>query len=329
MTLDVSLENHFQLFADNSSAGDSFAFYLYRGNEVVERIGYGPSRTHRFVLSTPGPYRVKAYARAGGVQQQTAMSPELQFRGFPDIPPAPARPPYALLGVTRTSAFVAQLLVGKQIVTAYVDPTGRYVGSTFFGLPVVDRTPEGTALVGHENYVDHDEEFEPFSLTLGSADIVSREMHRYGAMDLYRISHAAHLNGLSAGGYFIQSFIMAKYNCRIPHTAVIGEGTRMAIGGVGSVIHPRAVIGSWCVIGQNVTIGGRAHGSGSPVIGNNVFISPGAKCLGGRIGSNVVVGANAVVLHEVPDNCVVAGVPARVISTDMERYRSYTHGSQR
>jgi serine O-acetyltransferase len=47
------------------------------------------------------------------------------------------------------------------------------------------------------------------------------------------------------------------------------------------------------------------------VIGNNVDIGTGAKILGPiSIGNNVVIGANAVVIRDVPDNCVAAGVPA-------------------
>jgi serine O-acetyltransferase len=56
-----------------------------------------------------------------------------------------------------------------------------------------------------------------------------------------------------------------------------------------------------------------------------VFIAPGAKLFGGKVGSNVVIGANSVVLDEIPDNCVVAGVPARIVSREIEKYRGYTH----
>jgi serine O-acetyltransferase len=50
------------------------------------------------------------------------------------------------------------------------------------------------------------------------------------------------------------------------------------------------------------------------VVGDNVWIATGAKVLGPvKVGNNVVIGANAVVIRDVPDNSVVAGVPAKVI----------------
>lgn len=322
----IQPENIFQLRATvEDRPGSTFAFYLFREAETVERVPYGSQTSHRFHLTRAGRYRVKAYARSEDGQTTTGVSAWHDFPGLPDVPPAKPRKDFAILGVTKTSAFVARVLAVRNQVRCFVDPTGTYTGTRFFGVPVVGAPPADTELVGHANYVDYPHPFAPFLLEVGAHDVLSRELHRLGAMELYRVSHAAHLDGLSVGAQFIQFFIMAKYNCRIPHTATIGEGTRMGIGGVGAVIHPAAIIGTDCVISQNVTIGSRAGGGGLPVIGNNVFIGPGAKCLGGRIGSNVVVGANAVVIDEVPDNCVVAGVPARIISRDIERYRAYTH----
>lgn len=83
-----------------------------------------------------------------------------------------------------------------------------------------------------------------------------------------------------------------------------------------------AKIGKNCSIHQGVTIG-RVFGgprSGVPTIGNNVVIFAGAKILEGvKLSDNVVVGANAVVTKDVSENCVVAGVPAKVISTDSSK----------
>ena len=82
-------------------------------------------------------------------------------------------------------------------------------------------------------------------------------------------------------------------------------------------MHPRAKIGKNCNISQGVTIGqsNRGKRAGVPVIGDSVFIGPGAKIFGAiTIGNNVAIGANAVVTSDVPDNAVVAGIPARILS---------------
>ena len=57
-----------------------------------------------------------------------------------------------------------------------------------------------------------------------------------------------------------------------------------------------------------------AYEGGAPVIGDNVYIGPGAKIFGDiTIGNNVSIGANAVVNRSFPDNVIIAGVPAKVI----------------
>ena len=75
-------------------------------------------------------------------------------------------------------------------------------------------------------------------------------------------------------------------------------------------------IGKNCSINQQVTIG-YSDDVNRPTIGDNVRITAGAKVIGGvKIGDNVTVGANAVVLKDVPNNCVVVGVPARIVKKD-------------
>ncbi|AXY02862.1 hypothetical protein D1115_17910 [Vibrio alfacsensis] len=77
------------------------------------------------------------------------------------------------------------------------------------------------------------------------------------------------------------------------------------------------MIGKNCNISQGVTIGKINQGNkiGAPIIGNNVYIAPGAKIIGGiHIGDNVAIGANAVVVTDVPDNVTVGGIPAKIIS---------------
>ena len=104
------------------------------------------------------------------------------------------------------------------------------------------------------------------------------------------------------------------YNSSIPYECELGKGTRFGYGGIGVVLHKRVIIGNNCMIGSNVTVGGKSGHYEVPVIGNHVYLATGSKILGPiSIGNNVSVGANAVVIKSVPDNAIVAGVPARNI----------------
>lgn len=73
-------------------------------------------------------------------------------------------------------------------------------------------------------------------------------------------------------------------------------------------------IGHSCAVNQGVSVAS-IRGTGWPTIGNNVYLGAGCKVLGGvTVGDNVVVSANSVVIADVPSNCTVMGVPARIIS---------------
>ena len=77
----------------------------------------------------------------------------------------------------------------------------------------------------------------------------------------------------------------------------------------GIVIHSKAVLGEGVVIMQQVTIGARNVDDRAPVIEDNVFIGAGAKVLGGiRIGRHCIIGANAVVTHDMPPGSTVIGI---------------------
>jgi serine O-acetyltransferase len=82
----------------------------------------------------------------------------------------------------------------------------------------------------------------------------------------------------------------------------------------GIIISGDAVFGDDCVIRNGVTVGLRHTGHrGSPVIGNRVDIGAGAKLLGSiRIGDDVAIGANAVVITDVPSDSIAVGVPAKI-----------------
>ncbi|MDD2534798.1 MAG: serine O-acetyltransferase [Eubacteriales bacterium] len=86
--------------------------------------------------------------------------------------------------------------------------------------------------------------------------------------------------------------------------------------GMGVVIGETAEIGDHCTIFHNVTLGGTGKDKGKrhPTLGNNVLIGAGAKLLGPfRVGDGASIGANAVVLHEVPNNGTVVGVPGKLV----------------
>lgn len=95
-------------------------------------------------------------------------------------------------------------------------------------------------------------------------------------------------------------------------------GPGLSIAHVGTiVINGKVRIGKNCRIHVCVNIGAAAESSDSvPVIGDDCYIGPGAKLYGDiRLGNNVAIGANAVVNKSFEsDNCVLAGVPAKVIS---------------
>jgi len=100
----------------------------------------------------------------------------------------------------------------------------------------------------------------------------------------------------------------------LPASVRIGQGVVLGYSGLGTVIHARCVLGDRVVVGSGVTIGGRSGHLDVPIIEDDVDIGTGAKILGPiRVGRGAVIGANAVVIHDVPPFAVVAGVPAKVL----------------
>lgn len=118
--------------------------------------------------------------------------------------------------------------------------------------------------------------------------------------------------------YFVSNvLVQVLWGVELPRAAKIGPGLRIGHFG-GITVSPHAVMGRNCGISQNVTIGvaGQGDRAGAPVIGDDVYIAPGARVFGKiRVGSNVKIGANAVVYRDVPDNAVCALDPGfRILS---------------
>jgi len=131
---------------------------------------------------------------------------------------------------------------------------------------------------------------------------------------LYKCGHALHRWKVPILPKLIYYFTRFFLSASIPYTATIGRNTSFNNYGLGVVIHRRSIIGENCEISHQVTIGGRGGFYDVPVVGNDVFIGPGAKLLGPiKVGDGAIIGANAVVLADVPAHAVAVGIPARVI----------------
>lgn len=134
----------------------------------------------------------------------------------------------------------------------------------------------------------------------------------------YRLAHKLwHQPGGRLLARLISQLTRAATGVEIHPGAVIGR--RLFIDhGMGVVIGETTQIGDDVVIFHGTTLGGRSmnHGKRHPTVGNNVVIGAGAKVLGPvTIGDGAQVGANAVVLKDVPAYAVAVGVPATVRET--------------
>lgn len=116
--------------------------------------------------------------------------------------------------------------------------------------------------------------------------------------------------------YLLKLILWENNTCHIS-SKNIGGGLFIQHGDA-TYISPKS-IGKNCYVNQCVTIG-YTNKTDAPIILDNVEIKAGAKVLGNIIvGNNVIIGANAVVVKSVPDNCTVVGIPAYIIKKDGER----------
>ncbi|MFW9895454.1 MAG: serine O-acetyltransferase EpsC, partial [Candidatus Thorarchaeota archaeon] len=141
------------------------------------------------------------------------------------------------------------------------------------------------------------------------------------AVLLYRISHFFWKLGMPYVPRYLSDISRQLTGIEIHPGAVIGSEFFIDHGG-GVVIGETSIIGNNVTIYQGVVLGGvsiepvKRH----PTLGNNVVVGTGAKLLGPiQIGDNVRIGANSVVVDDVPPNSVVVGIPGKIISKKGEK----------
>jgi len=137
----------------------------------------------------------------------------------------------------------------------------------------------------------------------------------FQAIQSHRIAHWLWHNGRRDFALWLQSRVSQTFNIDISPTAKIGRGI-MVDHGSGVVIGATAEIGDNVSMLHGVTLGGTGKETGDrhPKVGSGVLLGAGAKVLGNiTIGDCVRVASGSVVLHAVPPNRTVAGVPARIV----------------
>jgi serine O-acetyltransferase len=139
------------------------------------------------------------------------------------------------------------------------------------------------------------------------------------ALAAHRVAHFLHARlGLWTVARLVSHAARFLTGIEIHPGATIGRDVFIDHG-MGTVIGETAMIGDGCTLYQGVTLGGtgKEKGKRHPTLGRGVVVGCGAAVLGDiSLGENVKVGAGSVVVKDVPDNCTVVGIPARVVSVD-------------
>ncbi|WP_317011724.1 serine O-acetyltransferase [Niallia taxi] len=143
-------------------------------------------------------------------------------------------------------------------------------------------------------------------------------IYRYGNWVYYKVNIPIIRHLLGALYKLLDTvFVRILARAQIPAKCKIGENLYLPHNSNGVIIHADVKIGKNVTISHQVTIGKSKPNSGAPHIGDGVYIGVGAKILGDIVvGDNSLIGANAVVVKDVPPNSTVVGIPAKVIKVN-------------
>lgn len=143
----------------------------------------------------------------------------------------------------------------------------------------------------------------------------------FRVMICYRRAHRLYEKGHYFWARMLSQRAARKTGIEIHPGAKIGRGLFIDHG-AGVVIGETTIIGDNVTLYQGVTLGGTGKETGKrhPTLEDNVMVSAGAKVLGSfTVGKNAKIGAGSVVIDEIPPNCTVVGVPARVVRMNNEK----------
>jgi serine O-acetyltransferase len=164
------------------------------------------------------------------------------------------------------------------------------------------------------------QERDPAARNVGRAEILLT----YGgvqALLAHRISHALDDAGVPLAPRVLSNVVKVATGVEIHPAATIGRGLFIDHG-AGVVIGETAEVGDDVTMYQGVTLGGTgfARGKRHPTVGSEVMIGSGAKLLGPiEVGARSKIGANSVVIHDVPENATVVGNPGHPVRVDGRR----------
>jgi serine O-acetyltransferase len=161
------------------------------------------------------------------------------------------------------------------------------------------------------------QERDPAAIGVGRTEILAGWPGVHAILT-HRVAHALHSSGVPVAPRLIATVSRAVTGIEIHPAARIGRSFFIDHG-MGVVIGETAEIGDNVTLYQGVTLGGTGFATGKrhPTVEDNVTIGSGAKLLGPiRVGHGSKVGANTVVIHDVPPNSTVVGNPGHPVRVD-------------